>query len=74
MIKNMTKYEILYGVKVSHFPNEKENVKEKLRLATERAGEFMKKNLEYSYENQCKLHELNQAVEWAKKILKDIEE
>ena len=69
----MTKYEELYGVPVDFFPNEKENVKEKLRLATKRAGEFHSLKLPYTYENQCKLHELNQAISWCKKILDDIE-
>lgn len=67
----MTKYEKIYGVTVDHFPNEKENVKEKLRLARYMANKIRGKV--YSYEQQCELHEANQAVEWAEKILIDIE-
>ena len=70
----MTKYEILYGVPISHFPNEEENVREKLRLANEQVGIFLKADKPYTYETQCELHELNQAVAWARKILQDIEE
>ena len=68
----MTKYELLYGVKVDHFPNEKENVKEKLRLAMDRRMEVYGKP--YSYEQQLELHEINEAIRWAEKILKDIDE
>lgn len=70
----MTKYEILYGVTVDHFPNEEANVREKLRLANGQVAMFMAANKAYSYESQCELHELNQAVNWARKILADIEE
>ena len=68
----MTKYEILYGVTVDHFPNEKENVQEKLRLATIKASEIWDRP--YSFEQQTELHEVNQSIEWCRKILKDIEE
>ena len=70
----MTKYEILYGYPIGHFPNEKENVVEKLRLVKEKIGKFHTSNLPHTYENQCVLHELTQAEAWARKILKDIEE
>lgn len=67
----MTKYEILYGVTVDHFPNEKENVLEKLRLATLMRNEVYKQP--YNFEQQTELHELNQSIEWCRKILSDIE-
>ena len=70
----MTKYEILYGVTVSHFPNEEENVREKLRLVQSQMARFATEKKEYNYENQCALHELNQAQEWCRKILSDIED
>ena len=68
----MTKYEILYGFTVDHFPNEKENVEEKLRLATKQLGLFMALNKPLTYDNQCELHELNQAIMWCRKILEEI--
>ena len=68
----MTKYEQLYGYTVSHFPNELENVKEKLRLA--RIKSVVLNDEPYTYENQVKTHEINQAIQWCEKILKDIEE
>ena len=67
----MSKYEMLYGVTVDHFPNEKENVKEKLRLATIRRAIVYSEP--YSFENQTELHEINQSIAWAEKILRDIE-
>jgi len=69
----MTKYEKLYGVTVDHFPNEKENVKEKLRLARKQYNKIMSEGIE-SYEDEVALHEAWQAVKWAEKILQDIEE
>ena len=69
----MTKYMKLYGVEVDHFPNEKENVKEKLRLATLSLNKHNKEHPEYTYENQCSKHEMQQAINWARKILSDIE-
>ena len=68
----MTKYEILYGVPVSYFPHEEENVREKLRLATEMIGKIYEMKKPYNYENSCELHELEQAQAWARKILRDI--
>ena len=70
----MTKYEILYGFPISHFPHEEENVREKLRLVKEKIGDFHSSKLPHTYENQCILHELQQAEVWARKILMDIEE
>ena len=70
----MTKYEILYSKPISHFPNELQNVREKLRLVTEKIGDFHSSKLPHTYENQCVLHELTQAEAWARKILRDIEE
>ena len=70
----MTKYEILYGVTVDHFPNERENVEEKLRLAKERRNEMWLKGLPKTFEEEETLHELNQAIAWAEKILRDISE
>ena len=69
----MTKYEILYGVPVSHFPNEEANVREKLKLATEKLHEFSKTTTGYIYEDQLVIHEYNQAISWCRKILEDIE-
>ena len=69
----MTKYEILYGVPVSHFPHEEENVREKLRLVMLKIGEFHTSGHPHTYENQCELHELNEASAWCRKILNDIE-
>tara|TARA_R110000772_G_scaffold5454_8_gene19538 strand:+ start:6241 stop:6450 length:210 start_codon:yes stop_codon:yes gene_type:complete len=66
----MTKYEKLYGVTVDQFPNERENVEKKLHLATKKRGEIWLNA--YSYEQQVELHELTQAIEWCRKILKDI--
>jgi hypothetical protein len=68
-----TKYEQLYGVTVDHFPNERKNVKEKLRLAINKRNEFYKEDREYTFENQIVLHEINQAISWCEKILKDID-
>jgi hypothetical protein len=68
----MTKYEILYGVTVDEFPNERENVKKKLRLARGRRAKVYKKA--YSFEQQTELHEINEAIRWAEKILRDIDE
>ena len=68
----MTKYEMLYGVKADHFPNERENVKEKLKLATLRRAIVYSEP--YSFEQQKELHEINQAIEWARKILQDVED
>ena len=70
----MTKYEKIYGVTVDHFPNEKENVEEKLKLAMKQLCVVMGVNKLYSYENQCELHEINQAIMWCRKILNDIGE
>ena len=68
-----TKYELLYGVTVDRFPNEKENVSNKLQLALGRRMDYeLKKPL--SYEEECELHEINQAIRWCTKILKDIGE
>lgn len=67
----MTKYEKLYGVTVDHFPNEKENVKEKLRLAYLKRIEVHVRP--YSYPQQVELHSITEAITWAEKILKDIE-
>lgn len=69
----MTKYEILYGVTVDHFPNEKENVKEKLALATERYAQVYMHHAP-SEERDSMLHEIAQAIKWAEKILRDIDE
>ena len=63
----MTKYEELYGVKVDDFPNEEANVRKKLKLVTDKISEL-------DYEYQLKLHELNQAKVWCRKILEDIED
>lgn len=68
----MTKYELLYGVTVDHFPNEKENVQEKLRLAM--IKQYEHKDKPYTYENRKELHEIAQAVDWARKILRDIDD
>ena len=68
----MTKYEILYGVPVSYFPNEEANVREKLRLVNVQIIIHMAMNKGYTYEAQCELHELNQAASWCRKILEDI--
>ena len=67
----MTKYELLYGVTVDHFPNERENVREKLDLATKRYVEVNREP--YSEEQQQRLHKIWEAVRWADKILKDID-
>ena len=69
----MTKYEILYGVPVSHFPHEEENVREKMRLAKEKLAELEKTTSGYVYEEQLVIHEYNQAISWCRKILEDIE-
>ena len=69
----MTKYETLYGVPVSHFPKEEENIREKLRLVTIQIGEFHRAGHPHTYERQCELHELNQSSSWCRKILEDIE-
>ena len=69
----MTKYEILYGVPVSYFPNEEQNVREKLRLATEELAKYSKGVSGYVYEEQLIIHEYNQAISWCRKILEDIE-
>ena len=68
-----TKYEKLYGVKVNHFPNERENIKEKLKLVSKKLNEIHSQHKPYTYENQCEIHELTQAYTWCKKILEDIE-
>ena len=68
----MTKYMKLYGVEVTHFPNEKENVTEKLKLARIKASELWDRP--YSYEKEVELHEINQSIEWCRKILNDIED
>lgn len=70
----MTKYEKIYGVTVDHFPNEKDNVREKLRLAMEMRNKIILENRPYSYENECEMAEINQAITWCEKILKDIDE
>lgn len=67
----MTKYEMLYGVKVDHFPNEKQNVEEKLSLAVSRYS-YVYINHEPSEEKEVLLHEINQAIKWCEKILRDI--
>ena len=69
----MTKYEELYGIPVEEFPNERENVEKKLELVKEQISTFILANKPYTYENRLELHELNQAQEWCKKILQDIE-
>ena len=69
----MTKYEELYGVPVSYFPHEEENVREKLRLATEKLNEYQKGVTGYVYEQQLVIHEYNQAISWCRKILEDIQ-
>ena len=69
----MTKYELLYGVTVDHFPNEKENVKEKLELATKRYADVYMHDPP-SEQKDYLLYELNEAIKWASKILRDIEE
>ena len=63
----------LYGVEVDHFPNEEANVREKLKLANQQIASFIKEHPEYTYENQCIKHEIQQASAWARKILNDIE-
>ena len=68
----MTKYELLYGVKVDDFPNESENVRRKLKLAMNRRMEVYAKP--YSDEQQLELHEINEAIRWAEKILRDIDD
>lgn len=68
----MTKYEQIYGVTVDHFPNEKENVQEKLRLAKEMQKIFYLTPPK-TFEEQQLLHEIEQAITWAEKILRDIE-
>ena len=68
----MTKYELLYGVTVDDFPNEHENVRRKLKLAMNRRMEVYAKP--YSDEQQLELHEINEAIRWAEKILKDIDD
>lgn len=69
----MTKYELLYGVTVDSFPNERENVKRKLFLAEQRyAAVYM--NMEPGEKKDQLLHELNEAIKWANKILRDIHE
>ena len=70
--ESKTKYEILYGVPVDYFPNEEENVRDKLRLATSQLINFEQNNPEYTYENQCIIHEYNNAISWCRKILEDI--
>ena len=69
----MTKYEVLYGVPVSHFPNEEANIREKLRLVTKQIEAHMSAKKPYSYEEQCEIFELGQASAWCRKILEDIE-
>lgn len=66
----MTKYELLYGVTIEEFPNERENVKKKLRLAMEQRAKTYK--LPYSFDNNVILHAQTEAIEWCNKILKDI--
>ena len=70
----MTKYEILYGKPISHFPNEENNVREKLRLVTIEIGKIYDMKKPYTYENSCEMHELEQAKAWCRKILEDIED
>ena len=71
----MTKYEKLYGKPVEHFPNERENVKEKLRLVNIKLTEHYRKIAHsYDYGDQVKLHELSQAKQWCEKILEDIDD
>lgn len=67
-----TKYDLLYGVGVEHFPNERENVKEKLRLATMRRNELYMQP--YSEQREIDMFEVNQAITWAEKILRDIDD
>ncbi len=70
----MTKYEKLYGVKVDAFPNEEDNVKKKLKLATEKRATYYgwKRVQKLTFEEECELNEIEQAIAWAEKILEDI--
>ncbi len=69
----MTKYEKLYGVGITHFPNEKENVKEKLRLSKAKMYEYYL-NPPTTHEDKLLEFEVKQAVQWCEKILGDIDE